>query len=227
MKVEAPCSSAIGSSCRDLRLTHKGTGVSATCVPGRIVGRCRIGTANKANAWAALANARQAASLAAHLPLFEHDHGLATTEPSWADEDQHDYPTGWAYSHWYVTQGLLRYGYRDEAVRIALKWLRLVAGRLHQDGAIFERYNVVDSDGPTPGRYGPQRGFGWTNGVFAALLTRVVLGLDARGPEPTGARRVSTALPASWAGKETRIHLPRYPWPTGTRRTIVPPPPQR
>ncbi|HEX3198854.1 MAG TPA: trehalase family glycosidase [Propionibacteriaceae bacterium] len=180
--------------------------------------------------WAGVADARQAASMAALLPLFEHDHGVAATEPGWAGGDQHDYPTGWAYSHWYVTQGLLRYGYRDAAVRIALKWLRLVAGKLHQDGALFERYNVVDPAGPTPGRYGPQRGFGWTNGVFAALLTRVVLGLDARGPEPTDTcndPELAAALPASWAGKEMRVHLPRYPWPTGTRQTIVVPPPRR
>jgi hypothetical protein len=137
--------------------------------------------------------------------LFEHDHGLAATEPGWEDGDQHDYPSGWAYSHWYVTQGLIRFGYRDAAVRIALKWLRLVAGKLHQFGVIFERYNVVDPDGPTPGRYPPQRGFGWTNGVFAALLTRVVLGLYAGGPEPTGGRNDHDVAPLTRRWRRTPI----------------------
>ena len=38
---------------------------------------------------------------------------------------------------------------------------------------------------------------------------------------------VAAALPASWAGTETRIHLPHYPWPTGTRQTIIVPPRRR
>ncbi len=95
--------------------------------------------------WAGLADARQAAGMAAQLPVFEHRHGLAATEPGWAGGDQHSYPTGWAYSHWYVAEGLRRAGYRDDAVRIALKWLRLVAAKLDETGALFERYNV-----PTP-----------------------------------------------------------------------------
>ncbi len=174
--------------------------------------------------WAGLADPSQAASMAAHLPMFEHDHGVATTEPGWADGDQHNYPTGWAYSHWYVAEGLFRAGYRDDAVRISLKWLRLVAAKFEQTGALLERYNVVDPDGQTPGRYPVQRGFGWTNGAFAALLTRVVLGIRPPDLEPSdgpGARDIASSLPTSWRGKEIPVHLPRYPWPTGTLRTIV------
>jgi alpha,alpha-trehalase len=161
--------------------------------------------------WAGLADADQAARLVEQLPLFEHRHGLTATEPGW-DGDQHDFPTGWAYSHWYATEGLYRAGYRDAAVRIALKWLRLVAAKLDQTGAVFERYNVVDADGPTPGRYPPQRGFGWTNGVFAALLVRTVLGICPTHPAATPAR------PTGWNVSRIAVHLPRYPWPTGTQQ---------
>jgi alpha,alpha-trehalase len=170
--------------------------------------------------WAGLADAGQAARLVEQLPLFEHRHGLAATEPGW-DGDQHDYPTGWAYSHWYVTEGLYRVGYCDAAVRIALKWLRLVAAKLEQTGAIFERYNVVDADGPTPGRYPPQRGFGWTSGVFAALIVRIVLGVCPPNMPAVdaGDRAVVTPPPAKWHDREIRIHIPRYPWPTGTERS--------
>jgi alpha,alpha-trehalase len=171
--------------------------------------------------WAGVADARQAASMVAHLPLFEHDYGLAATEPGWADGDQHSYPTGWAYSHCYVAEGLLRAGYRDHAVRIAMKWLRLVAARLDEDGVLLERYNVVDPGGPTPGRYPPQQGFGWTNGVFAALLSRVVLGIRPAGADPSAVAddaEVASSLPASWRGREIRVTLPRYPWPDGTGR---------
>lgn len=174
--------------------------------------------------WAGLADTRQAASMVAQLPLFEHDHGLAATEPGWPEGDQHSHPTGWAYSHWYVAEGLLRAGYRAHAVRIALKWLGLVAARLDETGAMLERYNVVDPDGPTPGRYPVQHGFGWTNGVFAALLTRVVLGVGAEDAGPPG-ESADTAVASSlpWRGEQIRVHLPSYPWPDGTRRTIVVP----
>jgi alpha,alpha-trehalase len=159
--------------------------------------------------WAGLADTDQAARLVEQLPLFEHRYGLAATEPGW-DGDQHDYPTGWAYSHWYVADGLYRAGYHEDAVRIALKWLRLVAAKLDQTGSVFERYNVVHPDGPTPGRYPPQRGFGWTNGVFAALLVRVVLSIHPTHPALT------PRLPAEWTASPVAVHLPRYPWPTGT-----------
>jgi alpha,alpha-trehalase len=164
--------------------------------------------------WAGLADTAQAARLVEQLPLFEHRHGLAATEPGW-DGDQHDHPTGWAYSQWYATDGLDRAGYHDDAVRIALKWLRLVAAKLDQTGAIFERYNVVDPDGPTPGRYPPQRGFGWTNGVFAALLVRIVLSI--RPAHPRGA----ASLPVEWNSRDVAVYLPRYQWPMGTNRTAT------
>jgi Trehalase len=106
--------------------------------------------------WAGVADASQAARMVQHLPLFEHEHGLAACERGWADGTEHNYPTGWAYSHWYVATGLRRCGYRQQASRIALKWLRLVAHRFERTGLLLERYNVVDPDGPTPGRYRPR-----------------------------------------------------------------------
>jgi alpha,alpha-trehalase len=159
--------------------------------------------------WAGVASESQAARLVEHLLRFEHDHGLAACEPGWTDATEHNHPAGWAYSHWYVAEGLRRYGYRDHAVRISLKWLRLVAQRFEESGALFERYNVVDPGGPTPARYPPQEGFGWTNGVFAALLTRVVLGIrtDASTPDED--------LPAEWNGLPVRARFPSFPWPSG------------
>jgi hypothetical protein len=89
---------------------------------------------------------------------------------------------------------------------------------------MFERYNVVDPDGPTPGRYPPQRGFGWTNGVYAAALTRIVLGVRSAHAPPAGvgALDVGRSLPTNWRGNEIRVHLPRYPWPVGTPQNPAP-----
>jgi neutral trehalase len=63
-----------------------------------------------------------------------------------------------------VARGLQRYGYQQQASRIALKWLRLVARSFDQTGLLLERYKVVDPDGPTPGRCRPRPGLGGPTG---------------------------------------------------------------
>jgi alpha,alpha-trehalase len=139
--------------------------------------------------WAGAASPEQARRCAGHLPRFEAAHGVAAGEAGYGDPDAHDWPTGWAYSTWYTSHGLARYGLREDAVRIALKWLRRVAAVHAETGRFLERYNVVDPDGPTPGRYRPLRGFGWTNSVFLQLVARILFDADGR-PSP--------AMSSSW-----------------------------
>ena len=150
--------------------------------------------------WAGMANDLQAARMVDQLHIFEAAHGLTATEPGWDDGTEHTWPTGWAYSHWYVCDGLRRYGYSGDAQRIALKWLRRVAethAETHAEtGEFLERYNVVDPTGPTPGRYRPQPGFAWTNAVFIALLVRVIFGRQPDGQQ-TG------PLPEDWVDGAT------------------------
>jgi hypothetical protein len=94
-----------------------------------------------------------------------------------------------------------------------VKWLRLIANEFVQTGAIRERHNVVDPRVPVPGRYPPQRGFAWTNGVFAVLLVRIIFGIEA--PKNGAEIKAHPRFPPKWAGKETQIYLPSYPWPEG------------
>jgi alpha,alpha-trehalase len=171
--------------------------------------------------WAGVAEEDQASRLVEHLTAFEYDHGLVACEEGWPDESEHNFPTGWPYSHWYVCDGLRTYGYHDEASRIAIKWLRLIANEFTRTGAIRERHNVVDPDVQPPGRYPPQRGFAWTNGVFAALLVRIIFGVEA---VEHGAEIVTDPrFPSEWSGKETKINLPSFPWPEGVslRRVVA------
>ena len=150
--------------------------------------------------WAGLATDAQAARMVDRLSMFEAPHGLTATELGWEDGTEHTWPTGWAYSHWYVCDGLRRYGYHGDAQRIALKWLRRVAGTFAETGEFLERYNVVDPSGPTPGRYRPQPGFAWTNAVFIALIVRVIF-----GRQPDG--RQTGALPKDWV--DATLELPK------------------
>jgi alpha,alpha-trehalase len=144
-----------------------------------------------------------------HLPSFEYDHGLVACEDGWSDETEHNYPTGWPYSHWYVCAGLRTYGFHDEATRIAMKWLRLISDEFARSRAIRERHNVVDPSVPAPGRYPPQRGFGWTNSVFVALLVRVVFGVETLWDRDQAQLR--PCFPQEWVGEKVELTLPDYP----------------
>ncbi len=153
--------------------------------------------------WAGLATDEQAAQLVDHLPVFEAAHGLTATEPGPDNDTEHSWPTGWAYSHWFVCEGLRRYGHNQQSQRIALKWLRRVAEVYAETGEFLERYNVVDPAGPTPGRYRPQPGFAWTNAVFIALIVRVIFGRQPDGQQ-------SGSLPERWVHR-AELNLSGFP----------------
>ncbi|MFX1497355.1 MAG: trehalase family glycosidase [Promethearchaeota archaeon] len=159
--------------------------------------------------WAGIADSQQARKLLNSLPVFEKSYGLVTCEPGWNDNSQWNYPVGWAPLHWIVLYGLRRYGFDDEAKRISMKWLRLLANKYDETKVLREKYNVVDPNGPLPGRYGPQRGFGWTNGVFAAILVRIVFGLEY---EIIPNNPIWTPLiPKEWLNHEISISISNYP----------------
>lgn len=126
--------------------------------------------------WANLADASQAALIREHvLPLFEFEGGITNTQTSGlsADLKQHDYPNGWPQQQWIVIKGLLNYGFKQDAERIARKWLDMNVKIFEETGKFWERHNVVtcnistaDSD-----RYLLQTGFAWTNAVFVRLIS--------------------------------------------------------
>ena len=163
--------------------------------------------------WAGVATVVQAARLQESLPLFETEHGLASCEPGWADNTQHNYPVGWAYSHWYTMVGLRRYGYHEDGARLAYKWATLVAGRHAETGVFWERFDVVDPGRRPAGRYDPQTGFGWTNGVLASAVARVIFGAEADWR--TGDLIWDPQIPPAWQGTFASISLPDYPYPGG------------
>lgn len=124
--------------------------------------------------WAGLADGRQAQAMVKALRKFENNGGLTATDmlpikqyvPG-AVPTQWAHPNGWAPLHFMVVEGLLRYGYRQDAERIALKWLKTNLDWFNTHGVFLEKYNVVDPEKPpAKGVYPSQTGFGWTNGVF-------------------------------------------------------------
>lgn len=124
--------------------------------------------------WAGLATAQEAASVVRNLHRFEHAGGLAMSTRETGV--QWDYPYGWAPIQFLAVEGLRRYGYQAEANRIAYEFLSMVLDNFQRDGTIREKYNVVTRSseiGVTAGYAANVVGFGWTNGVFAELLSQL------------------------------------------------------
>lgn len=99
---------------------------------------------------------------------FLKDGGLVTTLQ--ATGEQWDFPNGWAPLQWLAIIGLRQYDHIDLAATIANRWLSLNQKVFADTGRMMEKYNVVDTTLPAGGgEYPTQDGFGWTNGVAAAL----------------------------------------------------------
>lgn len=134
--------------------------------------------------WAGLADEQKASKLVKSLKKFEEKGGLATTDAQTVPFNQiipgtiptqWAHPNGWAPLHLIVIRGLERYGYHDEARRIALKWLKTNLDWFNEYGVFLEKYNVVDpAKPPAKGVYPSQTGFGWTNAVFERLCQEYI-----------------------------------------------------
>ena len=124
--------------------------------------------------WAGLASPDQARAIEKNLQIFEQPGGLdmSPTESG----GQWDHPYGWAPMQLVGIEGLRRYGFNDDANRVAYKFLSTVAENFRHDGTIREKYNVVTRSSETTVTAGYHMnivGFGWTNGVFLELLQKL------------------------------------------------------
>ena len=120
--------------------------------------------------YAKVATQKQAAAVAARLEKdFLKEGGLITT--LFETGQQWDSPNGWAPLHWVAIEGLRNYGYHKLADTIKHRWIDTNLRLFKEKGKMVEKYDVVNSIGlGGGGEYPLQDGFGWTNGVLAALL---------------------------------------------------------
>lgn len=139
--------------------------------------------------WAGAAGREQAAKLLQHaLPLLEEHGGIvSTTEfsrgPVSEDRPQRqwDYPNGWAPHQMLVWEGLRRYGYGEDAVRLAYRWLyTITVNAVYYNGTVTEKYDVVNRSHQVFAEYGnvgttfsyiTREGFGWTNASYQVGLS--------------------------------------------------------
>jgi alpha,alpha-trehalase len=120
--------------------------------------------------WAGLASKEQAAVMQKKIALFERKGGLSmSTNDSGVQWDQ---PFGWAPTNWIAIAGLDRYGFHDDAHRLAHEFLATIDRGFADDGTIREKYNMVTGDAKVAIKAGYKDnviGFGWTNGVYLKL----------------------------------------------------------
>ncbi len=88
--------------------------------------------------------------------------------------EQWDKPNGWAPLQWIGCVGLHRYGHGGLAREVAERWVTTVDEVYQRTGVICEKYNVETRCSGAGGEYEPQIGFGWTNGVTADLMGRLL-----------------------------------------------------
>ena len=134
--------------------------------------------------WSGMATKSEAERLVKAIKRFENRGGLAATDVQQLSQlvpgampRQWAYPNGWAPLHYLTIKGLERYGYHNDARRIAMKWLKTNLNWFNQHGVFLEKYNVVSPDKPpVRGLYMSQTGFGWTNAVFERFCQEYIDG---------------------------------------------------
>lgn len=120
--------------------------------------------------YAKIASTKQAAAVAKKLEtVFLKEGGLIATPIE--NGQQWDAPNGWAPLHWIAIEGLRNYGYHSLASEIKARWMKCNIKVFTAKRKLIEKYNVESGDGlGGGGEYPLQDGFGWTNGVLAALI---------------------------------------------------------
>jgi alpha,alpha-trehalase len=123
--------------------------------------------------WAGIASPEQAKRVWQNLEEFEVAGGILTS--THVSGNQWDAPFGWAPLNLMAVKGLLRYGYEEDAKRIAGKFLNMAVQEFVKNGTLVEKYDVCAcssnvSDEIFFGYSSNEIGFGWTNGVILELL---------------------------------------------------------
>ncbi|MGJ3251381.1 MAG: trehalase family glycosidase [Elainellaceae cyanobacterium] len=123
--------------------------------------------------WAGISSESQAQRVVENLENFEAPGGLLTS--THVSGNQWDAPFGWAPLTLMAVEGMRRYGYRQEANRVACKFITMVTHEFEKSGTIVEKYDVERCSADVSneiffGYSSNEIGFGWTNGVVLELL---------------------------------------------------------
>ncbi|GAB2764842.1 trehalase family glycosidase [Salinimicrobium soli] len=154
--------------------------------------------------WSKMASEEQAAKMVPNLMRdLKAKGGILASAQSSVEETatndvqrQWDYPYGWAPHQMLLWQGLLNYGYEQEAYELIYRWLWMITkNAVNYNGTIPEKYDVVNATHKVYAEYGnvgtefdyiTTSGFGWMNASYqlglALLPQKYVRQLDELVP---------------------------------------------
>lgn len=118
-----------------------------------------------------LADEKHAKAVVDNLDRLEKECGMLTCEENDVQGTfQWDTPNGWACLQYITIVGLDNYGYKEEARRIAEKYVLLVEKTYKETGNLWEKYNVIEGNVNVTGEYEMPAMMGWSAGTYLAAL---------------------------------------------------------
>ena len=119
--------------------------------------------------FAGLADQKHAKAIVDNLYKLEAEFGLLTCEKTdIPGQYQWGYPNGWACLQYIAIIGLDKYGYKEEAKRLAQKYVSLVEKVFDETDNIWEKYNVVEGNINVSNEYKMPAMMGWSAGTYLA-----------------------------------------------------------
>jgi alpha,alpha-trehalase len=116
-----------------------------------------------------VATEEQAKAVVENLYRLEADFGVLANEKNDVPGSyQWGYPNGWPCNQYVAFMGLDRYGYKEEARRIAQKYIDIVDKVFEETGQLWEKYNVVEGNVNVCDEYKMPAMMGWSAGVYLA-----------------------------------------------------------
>lgn len=120
--------------------------------------------------WAGVATAEQAKTTVAKLSVLENEYGISTCEKNESPATyQWDWPNGWAPLHYITVRALDRFGFTEDAKRIAEKYTKTTEALFDETGKLWEKFNTLTGKNDTKG-YASNIMLGWTAGVYLYLM---------------------------------------------------------
>lgn len=114
-----------------------------------------------------LATAEQAEKTMKLLPRLEGRYAVAACEKR---DDlmnlQWDFPHGWPPLQLLLMKGFMRYGYTEDAIRLAKKYIEVADMNFEATGQLWEKYNSIDGSVSATKEYKTPPMMGWSAGIY-------------------------------------------------------------
>lgn len=128
--------------------------------------------------WAGLPSLDQASLMVKRMKQLEFDYGLTACRSNLHENQagsdpevyQWDFPNAWPPLQYAAIAGLLQYGFKEDAQRLAQKYVSCVTQNYLQTHNLWEKYNAVTGGTDTSGSGEALPYLGWTAGTFLYAL---------------------------------------------------------